>query len=148
MKMNTLPTVDVVIPTYHPDKEEVRKLLIRLTEQTVKPSHLLIINTEEKYWDAGITKNIPEAEVFHISKANFDHAGTRNMGAGFSNADYILFMTQDALPADDRLIADLAAALSDPGVAAAYARQLPSDEASLGEKFSRGFNYPAQSCVK
>ncbi|MEE3377582.1 MAG: glycosyltransferase family 2 protein [Lachnospiraceae bacterium] len=148
MKMNTHPTVDVVIPTYHPDKEEVRKLLLRLTEQSVKPAHLLIINTEEQYWDAGITEGIPEAEVFHIRKANFDHAGTRNMGAGFSNADYILFMTQDAIPLDRKLIENLLTPLKKPRVKIAYARQLPKKDCGIIERYTRSFNYPEKSHVR
>ena len=39
-------------------------------------------------------------------------------------------------------------AFSQSGVAAVYARQLPNDDASLGERFSRSFNYPALSSVK
>ncbi len=148
MKMNTLPKVDVVIPTFHPDKEEVRKLLVRLMEQSVKPAHLLIINTEESFWDPAITKGIPEAEVFHISKAHFDHAGTRNMGAGFSNADYILYMTQDAIPVDKKLIENLLLPFRMPTVKISYARQLPKNDCGIIERFTRSFNYPDKSHVR
>ncbi len=145
-------TVDIIIPTYKPD-ERLLTLIGKLRAQTVAPNRIVLINTEQKYLQNLLRGRSYDTtgkyfEVINVSLREFDHGGTRNEGAAGSTADYLLFMTQDALPADDRLIADLTAALSDPGVAAAYARQLPSDEASLGEKFSRGFNYPAQSCVK
>lgn len=45
-----------------------------------------------------------QIEVTHIRQEEFDHGGTRNMGASISQADIVLYMTQDAIPADDRLI--------------------------------------------
>ncbi len=148
MSINFQPKVDVVIPTYHPDTAEVRKLLVRLTEQTVKPAHLLIINTEESFWNPEITRGIEAAEVFHISKVHFDHAGTRNMGAGFSNADYILYMTQDAVPADKKLIENLLLPFRKPDVKISYARQLPKPDSGIIERFTRSFNYPDRNHVR
>ena len=46
------------------------------------------------------------------------------------------------------MIENMLAAFSDPKVAAVYARQLPYENASLGERFSRSFNYPDTPCVK
>ena len=40
-------TIDVIIPVYRPGKE-LRELLIRLTKQTVKPSKILLMNTEKE----------------------------------------------------------------------------------------------------
>ena len=44
-----------------------------------------------------------QIEVTHIRQEEFDHGGTRNMGASISQADIVLYMTQDAIPADNRL---------------------------------------------
>jgi GT2 family glycosyltransferase len=57
-------------------------------------------------------------------------------------------MTQDAMPADDRLIENMVRAFDGNNIAAVYARQLPNEDASLGERFSRQFNYPEESCTK
>ena len=65
-----------------------------------------------------------------------------------SQADYLLFMTQDAVPADTHLVEYLAKAFDDPLVAAAYARQLAKKTDSAIERFTRNFNYPAESRVK
>ena len=37
-----------------------------------------------------------QIEVTHIRQEEFDHGGTRNMGASISQADIVLYMTQDA----------------------------------------------------
>ena len=83
------PSIDVIIPSYKPGAS-FRTLLSRLSDQTYPVRNILIINTDEGKFDSSVVRRIPRAEVFHISKAEFDHAGTRNMGAGFSDADYIL----------------------------------------------------------
>ena len=146
-RMKRGPLVDVIIPTYHPDAS-FRELVRKLTIQTRPVRSILIINTEEKNWDDNLVKGIECAEVFHITKAEFDHAATRNMGAGFSDASYLLFMTQDAIPADEFLVEELLAAFLDPAVKAAYARQLPKSDCQFAEGCVRQFNYPAKSCTR
>ena len=143
-----MTSVDVIIPTYKPVRE-FRELLERLEAQTVRPGHILVINTEEALFDPELIRDLDNVEVFHITKEQFDHGGTRNMGAGFSNAGIIVFMTQDALPADEDLIRHLTAPFRrDERIKAAYARQCPRDDCSVIEKYTRRFNYPERSMVK
>ena len=144
--MDTMPTVDVIIPTYKPGRE-LKELLRRLEAQTLKPGHILIMNTDEKYWKSELIEDSPTAEVFHVTKDQFDHAGTRDMGAGFSVADIIVFMTQDALPADEELLECLVRGFQSFDIVAVYARQLPKDDCKVVEKFTREFNYPPKSHV-
>ncbi|MBQ0059659.1 MAG: glycosyltransferase, partial [Lachnospiraceae bacterium] len=145
--MGEFTTVDVIIPSYKPGKS-FRILLERLEAQTHAPNHILIINTEESFWDNALIEGISSAEVFHIKQNQFDHAGTRNMGAGFSRADVIVFMTQDAIPADEYLIESLLDGFREPSIKAVYARQLPAEDAGMIEQFTRGFNYPNRSMKK
>lgn len=141
-------SVDVVIPTYRPGPE-VRKLLERLAAQSCPVSNILIVNTDEKQWDPSITEGIPNVQVFHIEKSEFDHGSARNLGASHSEADYVLFMTQDAVPCSRHMVRRLVEALkSNPDIKAAYARQLPKRGCRIIERFQRSFNYPAESRVK
>ena len=141
------PSIDVIIPSYKPGAS-FRTLLSRLSDQTYPVRNILIINTDEGKFDSSVVRRIPRAEVFHISKAEFDHAGTRNMGAGFSDADYILYMTQDALPADKTLVERLLQAFRDPKVKISYARQIPNRDCRVIEGYTRSVNYPSRSKVK
>ena len=62
-----------------------------------------------------------------------------------SDADILLFMTQDAIPADTHLLEQFQKIFQnakETGIAAAYARQLPREDASLTECITREFNYP------
>lgn len=144
--------IDIIIPTYKPD-DRLFTIISRLRDQTVVPNRIVLINTEQKYIENLLRgKNYDTTgrffEVRNVSLREFDHGATRNEGALGSTADYLLFMTQDALPANDRMIENMVKAFDAGGVAAVYARQLANDDASLGERFSRSFNYPPESMVK
>ena len=137
--------VDVIIPVYRPEREKLTKLIDWLNKQTVKPSHVFFMQTlvEEKE-DEEVLQMLQKAEnveIVPIEKKDFDHGGTRNKGAALSKADYMLFMTQDAVPVDAYLIENLVRAMEEEEAATAYGRQLPDD--TVGE-----FNYPAKSYVK
>lgn len=153
-------TVDVIIPTYKPDGR-FEKLIMELQHQTVKPMRIFVINTKESAWvlssaikkqfDAGKTVNGIALTVCHITEDSFDHGGTRAKAASRSEADVLLFMTQDAIPADQFLIEHLLEKFdgNDAGrVAAAYARQLPDEDCNLMESFTRSFNYGNENIVK
>ncbi len=146
-------TVDVIIPTYKPDISVLR-LIDDLERQSLTPSHIIIMNTEEKYW----TKLIQESKedplekydniiIQHVSKKEFDHGETRNKGVALSDAEFFLMITQDAFPKDRQLIANLCKVL-DRDVAAAYARQYPKSDCNLAERYSRKFNYPNEPMKK
>ena len=142
-------TVDVVIPVYKPGKKFI-ELMSRLAKQTLPPRKVIVMNTEEKYFSDRILQQMGEdaaklLEVHHITKDEFDHGHTRNVGVSYSDAPFVVLMTDDAVPLDGNLIKNLLAPFSDPQVAAVYARQLAGKDAKIAERFSRAFNYPEQS---
>ncbi len=144
--------VDLVIPVYKP-KDEFAELLDRIKKQTAAIHKIILMNTEKEYWDEFIEKHseisdYDNLEIHHISKAEFDHGNTRNQGISYSDAEYILLMTQDALPENEFLVEKLLQSFENEGVALAYARQLPREECREAEKFTRQFNYPPESVMK
>ena len=145
--MKTLKT-DVIIPAYRPG-EEFEKLLERLSAQKYPINKILVMNTEKKFWKETWEQEYPLVEVRHLTKEEFDHGGTRRQAAELSDAEILVFMTQDAMPADRELIGALVGALAEnPQAGAAYARQLPKKDCRFLEKYTRSFNYPEQSCLK
>ena len=145
--MKTLKT-DVIIPTYRPG-EEFEKLLERLSAQKYPINKILVMNTEKKFWKETWEQEYPLVEVRHLTKEEFDHGGTRRQAAELSDAEILVFMTQDAMPADRELIGALVGALAEnPQAGAAYARQLPKKDCRFLEKYTRSFNYPEDSCIK
>ena len=145
--------VDIIIPTYRPD-DTFCLLLQFLQEQTFIIHKLILVNTEECLWKAA-TERYPieerldklpfEHTLIHVDKESFDHGGTRNLGAAHSDADVMIFMTQDAMPADKYLVENLVHSFAQEQenlVAVAYARQLPAEDCGVIERYTRQFNYP------
>lgn len=153
MSERFMKTVDVIIPTYKPDRK-LFQLLDQLAIQTRKPQKIFLINTEEKFFNrlvygTSFNKKYRNVVVYHHSKREFDHGNTRNRGIKHSEADIVVMMTQDAVPEDEYLIESLIAPLEAyEDVAISYARQLPDETSNEIERFTRQFNYPPQSRIK
>lgn len=140
--------VDAVIPAYKPG-HDLRKLVEKLLDQTVRLGRIIIINTDREYFDEKEYLIAPAVEVVHITRHEFDHAGTRDMGLRMSDADYVLFMTMDAIPKDNYLVEKLLSGFRRAdNIAVSYARQLPKKDCNRIEQITREFNYPAQSRVQ
>ena len=139
--------IDVIIPTYRPD-DKLEKNLRMLRRQTLSPDRILLINTEESCFHSKEFYKLPQGEIIHITKQEFDHGGTRNLAASLCDGDIMILLTQDAIPADEYLIENLVRPFEDPEVCAAYGRQMASYKDNPLEAYTRRFNYPAVSRVK
>lgn len=142
-------SVDVLIPTYRSD-DKFDRLLKMLYQQTKKPNRVIILHTVEEEGQEQALPEIPDSNIMvvPIQKSSFDHGGTRRYGGTLSDADILLYMTQDAVPADEYLIENLLKPYEDPMVSATYARQLANDKSDIIEEFTRNFNYPDRSFTK
>ena len=88
-------------------------------------------------------KNISRA----CSREQFDHGGTRDYALRQSGGDYVMFLTQDALPVDKHCIENLLKGFSQPDIAGVYGRQIAWPDAAPYENLTRQFNYPDQGRV-
>jgi rhamnosyltransferase len=124
------------------------KLAAAIVEQTLRPDIFLVIDsgsgddTVESFKMAG-------ARIYSIDGREFNHGGTRQTAVEMlADADLIVFLTQDAVPDTKDAFERLVACFDDPGVAAAYGRQVPRTGAGSLEAHARLFNYPAESRVR
>ncbi len=139
-------TISVIIPALNAEKE-LPELLKALSGQTVQPDEILLTDSES----ADSTRQIAEAEgvrVIPVLRKDFDHGGTRDMALRASAGDVIVFLTQDAVPADSRFLENLIRPLEQEKVAVVTGRQLPKANATPMEKLVREFNYPADSHIR
>jgi rhamnosyltransferase len=83
-----------------------------------------------------------------IEQKDFDHGGTRTRMAQKARGEFIIFLTQDAVPAHTEALANLIQAFNDPQVAAVCGRQLPRLDGKPVGSHLRLFNYPDQSSIK
>ena len=113
-------TVDVLIPTYKPDQRCVQ-LVKRLLSQSVQVNLIYLIDTESGIFPKELYTISDRVKIHRILPEEFDHGGTRNLGAEMSDAEILVYMTQDAMPADEFLIERLLYGFADEKVAAVYA---------------------------
>lgn len=140
-------SVDVLIPTYKPDQKCVQ-LVRRLLKQSVAVHRIYLIDTDTGIFPEELYGISDRVLIHRIFPEVFDHGGTRNLGAELSDAEILVYMTQDAVPADEYLIERLVEGFEEERVGAVYARQLPAEDCQLIERYTRGFNYPKTSRLK
>ncbi len=151
--------IDVVIPTYKPDAR-LLQIVNMLEKQTFPVRTIHLINTEKSHLEHLLNQNAltentwkaqhPSLTITHIERAQFDHGATRNIGVKESKgAEYVVLMTQDAVPYGTDLVENLILPMEkDETLAASYARQLANQDAGIAEQISRDFNYPDEPLVK
>lgn len=125
---------DIIIPVYKPDGKFLT-LIEKLGKQSVLPNRIIIMNTEQKYYDrliygTSFQKEHRDMVVKHLSRREFDHGRTRNRGVQYSDTDFFIMMTQDAVPADEYLVERL---LEQLGGVHLTEEQLVLPAAALGE---------------
>ena len=137
-------TVDIICPLYNSEdtvlslKESIEK------QKNVKINKIRFVLTESKDKTEEILKEnkIPYKK---IKKEEFSHSKTREVEAMESDADIVVFITQDVeIKREDwleKLVAPIVAGEAD----AAFSRQLP--KYNNIEKYTREKNYPAESYV-
>ena len=136
-------SVSVILPTLNA-AGEITVLLAALMDQTQPPEEILVV-------DSGSTDGTAElarahgARVMSVPRDQFDHGGTRDAALRQTAGEFVLFLTQDALPADERYIEHLLKAFADERVAAASGRQLPRPDARPYVQAVQQYRYPAQS---
>lgn len=119
----------VVIPTLD-GGERFAACLDALGRQSAAVAEVVVVDSQS---DDGTAERARRAgaRVEVIDRADFDHGATRTLGARLlPPVDVLVFLVQDAVPSGDDCLEHLAAALVDD-VAAATARQVPPEGASL-----------------
>ena len=116
-----------------------------IKEQSLPDLPVLLIDSGKGIPYANEIKGM-NVQVRVIDSRDFNHGGTRQWGMELCpEADIYVFLTQDAILADERSIENLVAAFGDDRVGCAYGRQLPHRDAGVFGTIARAFNYPPQS---
>ena len=137
--------ISIIIPTYNAE-QYLPQLLKRLKIQTVT-FELIIIDSSSTDDTVNIARGYTQ-NVIVIPQNEFDHGGTRTKAAKIARGEIFVFLTQDALPFDNKTIENIVTVFKDNSVAAAYGRQLSYEHTSLFGKHLREFNYTDTSYLR
>ena len=156
--------VDVIIPVCHWGKR-LFKLLEALAGQTVIPSKVVLLNVETGWKEdscAELQKQIYkyfskhklfghklplQLEIVPVKEKNFDEGATRNEGARRTDSPFLLFMKQDAVPADCKLIEELLWSM-ESGAGVSWARHVTGPAAGVVKTYTTLYDYPSKSHVR
>jgi rhamnosyltransferase len=139
--------VSIIIPTRN-GAQQLRELLAALQLQTLAPDEIIVIDSSSTDGTVAVARQYG-AHVKVIEQSRFDHGSTRTMGARMAAGDILVYLTQDVLPRNRRLLEHLVAPLTaSPAISVAYGRQLPSFEANEIAAHLRLFNYPGCSAIR
>ncbi|MBP5075107.1 glycosyltransferase family 2 protein [Pseudomonas chlororaphis] len=124
------------------------RLLPALAAQTLQPDTVLVVDSSSTDDTVSRFRQFG-AQVEVIAAQQFNHGGTRRWASEQVDADALILLTQDAIPATPQTFANLIQELEeDPRIGLAYGRQLPHPGAGILEAQSRHFNYSPQSRSK
>lgn len=139
-------SISVIIPTLNAEKD-LPELLETLAAQTAVPDEVIVIDSESEDQTAAVAEKAG-AKVLRVARKDFDHGRTRDRALQESVGDIVVFLTQDAVPANKTFLENLIRPLSEEKVAVVTGRQLPKTNAFPMEKLVRWFNYPAESHIR
>lgn len=137
----------LIVPTLNPGSIW-EKWVDGLLSQSIKPARVLII-------DSGSTDNTLHIcnskgfEVVSIKKSEFNHGGTRQLALQYmNNVEFVIYMTQDAILANEDSISNILQPFKDTMVAAVCGRQLPHMDAGPIGSHARLFTYSDTSFTR
>ena len=124
------PVTSVVILTRNGYPEIAECLTAVFCQETDWPYEVIAIDSGSTDGTLGVLRRYP-ARLVEIPPESFNHGGTRNLGAELAEGEFVVLLTQDAIPANSRWLSALVAALDEPGTAGAFSRQLPKADAHV-----------------
>ncbi len=139
----------VVLPTRDagPGFREVLEGLVAC--RGIDEAEILVIDSGSEDGTAELAATFPRVRVLRIPSREFGHGRTRNLGASEARGEILVFLVQDATPADAGFLESLVEPLArDPRIAAAYGRQLPRPEATPVEAEFLRQTYPPEPAVR
>ena len=139
-------SISVVIPTYNAIKH-INTLLSRLFEQSYIPDEVFVVDSDSTDGTQEIIREYNNVSLITINKADFDHGGTRHMAFLETKGDYVVFLTQDALPYPD-FIEKILEPFIDRRVAVVTGCQVARKDATVREKYTRQAKYPDHDIIR
>ena len=119
--------ISIILPTLQGERD-LRRLLPALAGQSLA-RQTQIIAVDSSSTDASVELlRSAGASVEVIARSEFGHGRTRNQAASRAQGEFLVFLSQDALPKGPEFLAELLAPFRDPLVWAVCARILPHDD--------------------
>jgi rhamnosyltransferase len=137
----------IVIPTKDGAKDLGACLEAVYSQKDVGRVEVLVVDSGSTDNTLEIVQRYP-VRLERIPPETFHHARTRNYAAGLAKGEFLVFLSQDAIPASDTWLSAMISSFGDRSVGAAYGRQLAKPDASLERREALGVVYGGEKVVK
>ena len=134
--------ISIVILTKNNGKT-IGKVLQQINAQQVDDDFEIIVVDSGSNDDTLEKISQYPVRLYKIPPAEFGHARTRNMASGYARGDYLVYLSADAIPANENWLENLVNKLADDQTAATFGRQIPYQDTPPMERFFIRNNYPA-----
>lgn len=140
------PDVSIVIPVLNAERDLRALLAAVFAQRPHPPREVILVDSQSTDRTAAIGRSFADVRIVPIE--HFSHGRARNLGARAAGGEFVVLLTQDALPQDDRWLATLLAPFDDPQVAAVYSRQIPRADAPPTERFFLHHRFPPGPAIR
>ncbi|MFA5163759.1 MAG: glycosyltransferase family 2 protein [Patescibacteria group bacterium] len=145
--------ISVVMPVKNGEKRLATVLDSVFAQEIDVGFEVIIVDSGSNDTSLEIIKKYP-VEVYHIPEHKFNHGLTRNYLISKSRGEFIVLLTQDAVPRDNYWMKKLVDELKqDSMVAGVYSRQIPHRDASIitrmrSQRFYAASGERRESCIR
>jgi rhamnosyltransferase len=118
------PRVSIILPTWN-GAADLARLLPRLAEQQFEGGFEIVAIDSDSVDGTRSLLEAAGASVERIEQREYKHGATRNRAAARARGEFLVFLSQDALPRDAHFLASIVAAFDDEKTAGVTCRILP-----------------------
>ncbi len=138
-------SVDIVCPLYNASEyiEGLHNSLLKQKNVEIKNFKYVLTEGKDNTEEYLVNNKINYRK---IKREEFSHSLTREKEAMLSDADVVVFITQDVVIEDELWLYNLVKDIDDKEIVAAYSRQLT--KYNNLEKYTRECNYPDNDIIK
>ena len=123
--------VSVIIPIKNAERHLEEQLHAVFAQQGAPETEVILVDSGSTDRSREIAGGYP-VRLLTIRPEEFGHGATRNLGAREARGSYLVFLTQDATPADPSWLRNLVRPLEEEeSVAGAFSRHIPRPGCSL-----------------
>lgn len=138
--------VSIFIPTKNAGSE-FSEVLEKIYTQNEKHLEVIIVDSGSTDQTLEIAAKYP-VEIIKIKPKDFGHGKTRNLALKYSKSDYIVFLSQDAIPSDEYWLSNLLGNFSDEEIAGVFSKQIPKKDARELQKFFYKYYFPETKIIR
>ncbi len=148
-------TASIIVPTRNGGSVWRETLRAILSQEDTAIVELIVVDSDSSDGTFEATEQIcadpacnPSAVPLRLTRIPvhaFGHGHTRNRAAATASGDVLVFLSQDATPANSSWLAELLRSFEDPRAAGAFCRQIARGAASVPERFNIEMGFPEES---